>query len=87
MVESSPYIGLDLDEHSCFQVAVAYQLVGETEKALDWLERGVERGYIGASVFQGFFAGLAAEPRFDTIVAAAREKQEQFSAQLDFGGD
>jgi TolB-like protein/Flp pilus assembly protein TadD len=82
IVEASPFRDLDLDEHSCFQVALAYHLVGGTEEALEWLERGIERGHIGASVFNGFFGRLQGDPRFDSIVTRAKEKSRRFSAEL-----
>jgi len=82
IVESSPHSESDLDEHSCYQVAMAYQLVGDNDEALNWLERGVERGHIGVAVLEGFFPELHGKPQFDAIVAKAKKKLERFSAAL-----
>jgi TolB-like protein/tetratricopeptide (TPR) repeat protein len=82
LVESSTYGDLDLDEHSCVQVAQAYHVVGERAKSLAWLERGMDRGQIGTSVLRAFFGELRGDPRFEAIMSEAEGRRAWFSDQL-----
>ena len=79
LIESASYPESDLDENSCWQVAVAYHLIGEIEKTLDWLERAIDRGYVSAITLEAFFGNLRGEARFDDIMEKSKRARERFT--------
>jgi len=58
--------------HTYYQVASVYAVLGETEKAMAWLERSVETGNPCWPFFKldPHLENLRAEPRFQRLVAA-----------------
>lgn len=57
--------------HTYYQVASVYAVLGETEKAMAWLERSADTGYPCWPFFKldPHLENLRAEPRFQTLVA------------------
>jgi serine/threonine protein kinase/Flp pilus assembly protein TadD len=73
------------DEYWAYLMAGAYALVGEADQALGWLEHAVKlRGWIDYVYFtrhDRFLASLRPAPRFQELMAYARERYERFTAE------
>jgi eukaryotic-like serine/threonine-protein kinase len=71
------------DEYWSYLMAAAYALVGETEQALSWLEHTVKvRGWVDYVYFtrhDRFLESLRAIPRFQELMAFARERHQRFT--------
>jgi serine/threonine protein kinase/Flp pilus assembly protein TadD len=71
------------DEYWAYLMAGAYAQAGEAEQALSWLEHAVTvRGWIDYVYFtrhDRFLERLRATPRFQELMAAARERYERFT--------
>jgi hypothetical protein len=71
------------DEYWTYLMAAAYALVGETDQALGWLEHTVRvRGWVDYVYFtrhDRFLESVRSEPRFQALMAAARERYERFT--------
>jgi hypothetical protein len=64
-------------------IASALARVGDNVGALDWLERAIGWGFTNDRFLldgNRFFAPLKREPRFDALIARAREKRMAFIA-------
>ena len=70
------------DEYWAYLMAGAYALVGEADQALSWLEHAIKvRGWIDYVYFtrhDRFLVRLRPAPRFNELIAYAREKYERF---------
>jgi serine/threonine protein kinase/Flp pilus assembly protein TadD len=71
------------DEYWTYLMAAAYALVGETDQALGWLEHAVRvRGWVDYVYFtrhDRFLEAVRSDPRFQALMAAARERYERFT--------
>jgi Flp pilus assembly protein TadD len=71
------------DEYWAYLMAGAYALVGEVDQGLSWLEHAVTvRGwvdYVYFTRYDRFLERLRAEPRFQALMASARERYERFT--------
>ena len=71
------------DEYWTYLMAGAYALVGETHQALGWLEHAVNvRGWIDYVYFtrhDRFLETLRPTPRFQELMASAREQYQRFT--------
>ena len=71
------------DEYWSYLMASAYALVGESDQALDWLEHAVGvRGWVDHVFFSRhdrFLGSLRSEPRFQELMATARERYQRFT--------
>ena len=75
---------VDLQYSIC--VGEGWALLGERERALEWLENGVSRGFLAWEFLAShdwFLESLREEERFRKIVERARSEQEQVRALLD----
>jgi len=64
-------------------VAGAYAVLGEKEKALDWLENAIDLGfsnYIFISKHDPFLKKLGEEERFKELMKLAKDKCDRFEA-------
>ena len=62
-------------------LAQGYALAGLPDRAIDWLEIAVRRGFINQpflSEHDPFSRGLRTEPRFVALMAATRQRWERF---------
>jgi len=69
----------DFQYSSC--VACAYVMLGDADSALDWLENAVELGFLNYRYLGGIdplLAPLRGDPRFQALMARAREMQAEF---------
>jgi len=70
------------DEYWAYLMAGAYALVGEADQALSWLEHAIKvRGWIDYRYFtrhDRFLERLRPTPRFNELIAFAREQYERF---------
>lgn len=58
----------------CLDIADIYMRKSQEEKALEWLEKAVERGFSGLSMFRDpSFASLRDKPRFKTLIQRIRD--------------
>jgi len=71
------------DEYWSYLMAAAYALVGDAEQALGWLEHTVTvRGWVDYVYFtrhDRFLESLRATPRFQELMAFARERHQRFT--------
>jgi serine/threonine protein kinase/Flp pilus assembly protein TadD len=71
------------DEYWSYLMAAAYAQVGESEQALDWLEHAVRvRGWVDYVYFtrhDRFLERVRATPRFQALMAFARERHQRFT--------
>jgi serine/threonine protein kinase/Flp pilus assembly protein TadD len=71
------------DEYWAYLMAGAYALVGAVDQALAWLEHAIKvRGWIDHVYFSRhdrFLASLRSVPRFQALMAYARERHERFT--------
>jgi hypothetical protein len=71
------------DEYWSYLMAGAYALVGETDQALSWLDHAITvRGWVDYVYFtrhDRFLASLRATPRFQELIASARERYARFT--------
>ena len=71
------------DEYWAYLMAGAYALVGETDRALGWLEHAVRvRGWIDHVYFtrhDRFLESLRPTRRFQELMAFARERHQRFT--------
>ena len=64
-------------------LAQGYALAGLHDRAMDWLEIAVRRGFINhpfLAQHDPFLRGLRTEPRFVALMAATRERWDRFEA-------
>ncbi|HEU4401320.1 MAG TPA: protein kinase [Candidatus Polarisedimenticolia bacterium] len=69
------------DEYYPVFLASCLARVGETESALEWIRQAVTWGFANhrfLSMHNRFFAPLRDDPRFQALVATAREKERAF---------
>jgi hypothetical protein len=70
------------DEYWAYLMASSYELVGETDQALGWLDHAVTvRGWIDY-VFtrhDGFLESLRTTPQFQELMASARARYQRFT--------
>jgi hypothetical protein len=69
-------------QYSLF-VAAAYAALGETERALDWLENAIDVGfnnYVYISEHDPFLKTLGEEERFKELMRRAKANSEKFEA-------
>jgi adenylate cyclase len=62
-------------------IACAYVMLGDADSALDWLENAVELGFVNHRYLgevDPLLAPLRGDPRFQALMARAREKQRAF---------
>ncbi len=58
-----------------------YSLIGEKEKALDWLENAVEIGLINyqfLNQYDPFLENIRSEPRFKQLMKRVKQEWEDF---------
>jgi len=71
------------DEYWSYLMAGAYALIGEADQALSWLEHAVlVRGWVDYVYFtrhDRFLASLRTTPRFQELIASARERYARFT--------
>jgi Flp pilus assembly protein TadD len=71
------------DEYWAYLMAAAYALAGEGDLALDWLEHTVDvRGWVDHVYFtrhDRFLASVRPDPRFQALMARARERHARFT--------
>jgi non-specific serine/threonine protein kinase len=69
------------DEQWPWEMAVSYALIDEKEKALDWLERAVSRGWICypfLSDYDPLLENIRSEPRFKKLMERVKHEWENF---------
>ena len=69
------------DLETTWEMATGYALVGETDSALEWLERAVQRGFINypfLSQHDPLLESLRKEKRFLALMENVRSQWEQF---------
>ncbi len=93
-VEGRPQAALDtlatldlgpLDAHHTFHIAESYAMAGETARALELIERAVDRGmypYRFYAEFCPFTVPLRGLPEFERIVAKAARRVADFDADV-----
>jgi hypothetical protein len=66
-----------------YQVACVYAVLGETEKAMAWLERSVDTGFPCWPFFQAdpHLEGLREEPEFTRLIADLKHKYTALEIQ------
>ena len=72
-----------LDAHHTFHLSESFAMAGDTARALELLERAVDRGFYPYRFFADycpFMAPLRGMPEFDRIVAKAARRVAEFSA-------
>ena len=65
-------------------VACAYAMLGDADSALDWLENAIELGFLNhryLGEIDPILAPLRGDPRFQALMARAREKQAELEAR------
>jgi hypothetical protein len=71
------------DEYWSYLMAAAYALVGDADQALRWLEHTVKvRGWVDYVFFtrhDRFLESLRPDPRFQALMAFARERHHRFT--------
>ena len=69
--------------HALYQIASVYAVLGETDKAMAWLERSVDTGNPCWPFFKvdPNLENLHAEPRFQRLVAALERKYTDLKIQ------
>jgi TolB-like protein/Flp pilus assembly protein TadD len=71
------------DEYWSYLMAAAYALVGDAEQALEWLWHTVKvRGWVDYVYFtrhDRFLGSLRSNPRFQELMAFARERHQRFT--------
>ena len=71
-----------LDAHHTFHLSESFAMAGDTTRALELLERAVDRGFYPSrfiAEFCPFMAPLRGMPEFDRIVAKAARRVAEFS--------
>ena len=69
------------DFHMPWFIAECYSLIGETELALDWLDRALEQGIINYPLFSKldpFLENIRGEPRFNKLMERVKHEWENF---------
>ena len=72
-----------LDAHHTFHLSESFAMAGDTARALELLERAVDRGFYPHKYFAEycpFMAPLRGMPEFDRIVTKAARRVAEFSA-------
>jgi hypothetical protein len=72
-----------LDAHHTFHVSESFAMAGDTTRALELLERAIDRGmypYRFYKEFCPFMAPLRSLPDFDRVVAKAARRVAEFDA-------
>jgi len=67
-------------QYSSFMADV-YALLGDKEKALEWLENAVSRGFLNypfLNEYDPYLANLRSEPRFRKLMERVKSEWEQF---------
>lgn len=73
------------DEFYPIWMAECYALIGEKMEAIDWLEHGVDYGFLHydwLSKHDPFLGNIRREPRFDKLLEKVKSGCENFEAQL-----
>ncbi|MCK4797572.1 MAG: redoxin domain-containing protein [Spirochaetes bacterium] len=69
----------------CINIAVAYTNLGDKEKALNWLEEAVNRGFISLNNLYGdYFITLKNEDRYNKIIEKIKDKINIGKKSKDF---
>jgi len=69
----------------CLDIADIYLRKSQDEKAVEWLEKAVERGFSGLSTFSDpSFAPLRDKPRFQTLIQRIRDQLGIDKSAKDF---
>ena len=69
------------DEVFSLILAEGYSLIGEKEKALEWLENAVERGFINyhfLNQYDPFLENIRSEARFKELMKRVKYEWENF---------
>ena len=69
------------DEHVCWMISTHYAGVGDTDTALEWLERAVQLGFVNYPFLQQrdpSSAPFRGEPRFQELMVRVRRAWERF---------
>jgi hypothetical protein len=69
------------DEIFPLSVADAFALIDEKDKAIDWLEQGLKRGFINyhfLNEIDPFLANIRGEPRFKKLMERVKHEWENF---------
>jgi eukaryotic-like serine/threonine-protein kinase len=73
------------DKEFSWWLASACSFAGETDEALHWLGNAIDLGFVNHyffSTIDPFLAPLRGDPRFEALIARAREKQAELEARL-----
>ncbi len=73
------------DKEFSWWLASACSFAGETNEALHWLGNAIDLGFVNHAFFSTidpFLPPLHGDPRFEALMARAREKQAQLEARL-----
>jgi len=81
-VADNPWLELaKMDKEFSWWLADSFALMGDTEDALRWLESAIDLGFTNHrfwSEIDPFLAPLRSDPRFQALMARARERQRAF---------
>ena len=78
LAERATRAAVEIDKELSWMAAAAFASVGDTDEALRWLSRVIEMGFINHRFFADhdpFLATLCGDPRFDSLMERAQEKQ------------
>ncbi len=70
-----------LDAQPCWEMATGYALIHEPDKAIEWLENAVRRGFINyplLSQYDPLFESLRQQQRFQDLMVDVRSQWERF---------
>jgi len=75
---------IEIDKELSFLAAVGFASVGDSDESLEWLSRTIEMGIVHHRCFaenDPFLAKLRGDPRFEALIARAREMQREIEAE------
>jgi serine/threonine protein kinase len=81
MLDSNPRLQKSMDFQVAYWITECYALIGEKERALDWLERDVNLGMINYPLMNGldpFLANIRGEERFKKLMERVKYEWEHF---------
>ena len=70
--------------HAQFSIGCAYALLGQPDKALEWITKAANEGYPSYSRFstERDLAALKGQPGFEALLARLRKEHERWRASL-----